>query len=269
MNGLWKGLSLILGILAVLACLATVGIIGYSVWGSNDNRQTVRNDTDVAEETDTSEVDQLPSPSQTTGEVTDLSAGADGSVQVTDSTGHTHKYVESIETLATCKSAGKLKYTCSCGDYYYVDIHATGHVADDWETLREATASQSGLRVQKCIYCDEIMAQEVIPYTGTDSATTASASPGASAHVHSYVPEVMIKPTCTQAGTRKYTCSCGSFYTEFIPAVGHVPTVWTQVKAATTAEGGIEQRTCSVCLRHPQVREHPHYPVPLPVHPLL
>ena len=42
------------------------------------------------------------------------------------------------------------------------------------------------------------------------------------AHTHSYSSKVTKQPTCSAAGTRTYTCSCGkSSYTESIPATGN------------------------------------------------
>ena len=40
------------------------------------------------------------------------------------------------------------------------------------------------------------------------------------AHTHSYSSSVTKQPTCSSAGTRTYTCSCGRSYTESIPATG-------------------------------------------------
>ena len=39
-------------------------------------------------------------------------------------------------------------------------------------------------------------------------------------HKHSYT-DVTVNPTCTEAGTITYTCSCSDSYTETIPATGH------------------------------------------------
>jgi hypothetical protein len=155
--------------------------------------------------------------------------------------GHIHNYEETVDQKATCYQAGRLKYTCSiCDDYYYVDIFSTGHVADDeWEITREATAERDGLRVKRCIYCDEIVVQETIPYSTSGQTQTG--------HVHDYEAAIEREPTCVLAGLRKYTCSCGSFYTEQIPATGHVATDWTVAEEATSTKLGREQRTCTVC----------------------
>lgn len=40
-------------------------------------------------------------------------------------------------------------------------------------------------------------------------------------HSHSYTSSVTKEATCTSAGVRTYTCSCGDSYTESIPALGH------------------------------------------------
>ena len=40
-------------------------------------------------------------------------------------------------------------------------------------------------------------------------------------HTHSYTSKVTKAATCTAAGTKTYTCSCGDSYTETIKATGH------------------------------------------------
>lgn len=40
-------------------------------------------------------------------------------------------------------------------------------------------------------------------------------------HEHSYVESITKEPTCTEAGEKKLTCSCGDTRTETIPAKGH------------------------------------------------
>lgn len=54
-------------------------------------------------------------------------------------------------------------------------------------------------------------------------------------HKHSYSGTVTTEPTCTETGVKTYTCSCGSKYTETLPALGH-----------TAGEGEITQKlTCT------------------------
>lgn len=251
MGSVMKVLTGILGILAVIACLSTIGIIGYTVIGGGGSQKNTAggSQTESGQTTDIIDAPSLaPVPTilpDTAGNSTDQTPAdiSDDTEKHSPSTvtDHVHDYKETVEKKATCYQAGKLKYTCEiCGDVYYVDTPSTGHVAEDnWETVRTATADRDGLRVKKCIYCDEVVAQEVIPYSGSG----ASATP----HVHDYIASVEREPSCVLAGLRKYTCSCGSFYTESIPAMGHIATDWTVVEAATEKQSGTEQRTCTVC----------------------
>ena len=65
------------------------------------------------------------------------------------------------------------------------------------------------------------------------------ASSGGDVHTHNYVGEVTTAATCTTAGVKTFTCSCGvGTYTETIPALGHTPGA-----AATCTEA----QTCTVC----------------------
>lgn len=264
MNAIVKVLTGVLAVLAVVACLATVGILGYSMIRPQDDEETVQNMEEPRQDEageNVADAGQQPVP-------TTVPEGQSGNASAptplvnatpvnhgTTPSNHVHDYEESIETKATCYRAGRLKYTCEdCGDVYYVDVMSTGHVAGDWEVSRRATAGADGLRVKKCIYCDEIVAQESVPYA--DANADASASPGAGGegsnaasgpHVHQYAANTEREPSCTLAGLRKYTCECGNFYTEMIPALGHVATDWEVAAAPTTTKMGTEQRTCSVC----------------------
>ncbi len=240
MNGIVKALTGILGVMAVVACLATIGIIGYSLSGAGDHKEQTSENTNVSADqqqgvpTVSPQASALPEASETPAPI--LQAGS--------LENHVHDYEESVEEKATCYKAGRLKYTCECGDFYYVDVMSTGHVADDWELVRKPTEDREGLRVKKCIYCDEIIAQENVPFE--DESKTDDEEEEA-AHVHQYTANIEREPSCILAGLRKYTCSCGSFYTEMIPAPGHVASDWTVVEEATTTRMGREQRTCNVC----------------------
>ncbi len=68
------------------------------------------------------------------------------------------------------------------------------------------------------------------------------------AHSHSYTATVTKAATCTEAGVKTYTCSCGHSYTEAIAATGHnYSSEWTiDVEATTTTEGS-KSRHCTVC----------------------
>lgn len=53
------------------------------------------------------------------------------------------------------------------------------------------------------------------------SCTVTVSGVGEQTHTHSYTAAVTAEPTCTETGTRTYTCYCGESYTESIPATGH------------------------------------------------
>lgn len=243
MKGFVKFLTGILGVLAAIACLATIGIIGYSIMNpgatlkGENPKMSAQPTGDSLEEAQVDE-DLIPVPTATP-------VGSDTNQVPVDLSDHVHDYKESILKKATCYEPGRLQYTCEgCGDIYYVDILSTGHVADEeWVVLKEATNTETGTRVRKCIYCDEIVFSEVIPVGGFRE-------PGATpvpSHTHQYIASTEREATCTMAGLRKHTCTCGNFYTESIPALGHIATVWTEVEAASATTMGREQRTCTVC----------------------
>ncbi|WP_024859080.1 CHAP domain-containing protein [Ruminococcus albus] len=64
-------------------------------------------------------------------------------------------------------------------------------------------------------------------------------------HVHSYGSSVTKQPTCIDAGVRTYTCSCGSSYTESIPATGH--SYVKTVVAPSFIDKGYTLHKCTKC----------------------
>ena len=62
--------------------------------------------------------------------------------------------------------------------------------------------------------------------TGSGSSTVVNkettSSGGGYSHSHSYTGKVTTEATCTEAGIKTFTCSCGATYTETIPAKGHI-----------------------------------------------
>lgn len=236
MNTLVKILTGILGVLAVIACIATIGIIGYSMLEvDSDEVETVEESQSTPTAAEMEEVaEEVPSEEVHT-------AIPESVVPEGFDPDHIHDYTETVERKATCYRAGQLKYICSCGDYYYVDLSSTGHVEDEWELEKEATKEHDGLRVKRCIYCDEIVAQEVILYKAEEN------NPEDEKHVHQYAGRVEREPGCVLAGLRKYSCTCGSFYTEKISAIGHIASDWEVAEEPTTTTLGREQRICNVC----------------------
>lgn len=224
----------IFSVLAVVACLSTVGIVGYALVGGSPDKspEEVYQAEMQAYNEETQDIHVLneatPTPSETQTPLYDE---------------HIHNYTESMDVKANCHREGKLKYTCDvCGDIYYLDAPMTGHRPDDeWTVTREATPDLVGLRVKYCIYCDQIVVIEDIPYTSEENGI------GNENHIHNYTSTIEREATCVFAGLRKYTCSCGYFYTEPIHAPGHVASDWEVVAEATTTHKGTEQRMCRAC----------------------
>ena len=57
--------------------------------------------------------------------------------------------------------------------------------------------------------------------SGNKGSSGSSSKPSQPVHTHSYSSAVTKQPTCSAAGVRTYTCSCGKSYTESIPATGN------------------------------------------------
>ncbi len=74
----------------------------------------------------------------------------------------------------------------------------------------------------------------------------ASESTGGEEHTHSYTSSVTTAATCTTAGVRTYTCSCGDSYTESIAAIGHSYSS-SVTTAATCTSAGVRTYTCAGC----------------------
>ncbi len=248
MNAFTKGLTLLLGAIAVLACIATVGIIGYSAVHGNDNKAVSSSASSNSGVTDPDPISAMLAAVPTSTPEIDPETDTEPQPAVSE---HIHEYKELVIKEASCTEAGLVRYTCSCGDSYEVDILSLGHLQDDeWELVRTATDTQSGLRIKRCIRCGETLVSETIPSTGGGSVTTVSEDGtvvAATPHNHLYVATTEREATCTLAGLRKLTCSCGDFYTEMIPALGHVASDWEEAEAPTATQSGTSQRVCKVC----------------------
>lgn len=66
-------------------------------------------------------------------------------------------------------------------------------------------------------------------------------------HSHSYTSSVTKAATCTAAGVRTYTCSCGHSYTASIPATGHKWNAGVITVAPTEEKEGVRTYTCTLC----------------------
>ena len=90
-----------------------------------------------------------------------------------------------------------------------------------------------------------------------DSAAVFSVENG---HEHTYTSTVLRPATCTEAGEVRYDCYCGDYYVDSIPALEHKPGDWVTVRAATTSQTGLRQKSCTVCGRVVQEETLPMLP---------
>lgn len=117
-----------------------------------------------------------------------------------------HEY-DKVVTDPTCTEKGYTTYTCKkCGDSYTGDYtEPLGHDFGEWETVQEATETETGLAKRSCKRCKE---EETKSIPTTD-------------HVHKYT-EVVTAPTCTEKGYTTHTCACGDSYVDtYTNALGH------------------------------------------------
>ena len=227
---IFRFLNSILAVLAVIACLAAVGIIVYSIVRP-DMSGIIDIITPDDEPTDPGEI---PSP---------IEPEADASPSAAE-----HDYVSEVYVEPTCTVDGQMIFMRDDGeDIYYESIPATGHYPSEWQLTVAPTSTTPGIRVITCTECGEVLIHEVLPATGPSPDPSATPIPSPSPHVHDYTATTTREPTCTVAGIRRYSCSCGSYYQENIRALGHFAADWVVVVQPTTEKTGIRQRLCNVC----------------------
>ncbi len=125
---------------------------------------------------------------------------------------------------ATCTEA----QTCTvCGETLAA---ALGHSWSDWETVVDPTEEENGLKKRSCSVC------------GTEE----EASIPQLDHVHNYVADETVAPTCTAQGYTVYVCRCGDSYEDdYTDIIPH--TLSSEITAPTCTEQGYTTYTCDVC----------------------
>lgn len=84
-------------------------------------------------------------------------------------------------------------------------------------TYSAGTTSESSVNGIIADYDNKVI---TVVRVGRGSGRTVNLETGET-HTHIYTSEITTAATCTTAGVRTYTCSCGDTYTETIPAIGH------------------------------------------------
>lgn len=94
-----------------------------------------------------------------------------------------------------------------------------------------ATCTESGIVVQKCVICGNEIANEVQEPLG-----------------HDYQETITQQPTCTETGTKTYTCKrCNYSRIDVLAALGHTEVVDEAIAATCTTTGKTEGKHCAIC----------------------
>ena len=130
-------------------------------------------------------------------------------------------------------------------------------VDSNGKTISKAVSHSFGLSDCQPVVCSDGMVKWYV--TNNSKPTLYKLSPYAldDYREHSYTKTVLSNATCTTAGTVKYTCSCGDFYTETIPATGHKSSGWIVDKTASIGVKGSKHRECTVCKKVLETAEIP------------
>ncbi|MFR1792851.1 Ig-like domain-containing protein [Ruminococcus bicirculans (ex Wegman et al. 2014)] len=130
-------------------------------------------------------------------------------------------------------------------------------VDSNGKTVTKAISHSFGLSDCQPVVCSDGMVKWYV--TNNSAPTLYKLSPFAldDYHEHSYTKTVLSNATCTTAGTVKYTCSCGDFYTKTIPATGHKSSGWIVDKAASIGVKGSKHKECTVCKKVLETAEIP------------
>lgn len=146
---------------------------------------------------------------------------------------HTHSYTSTVTKASTCASEGVMTYRCSCGNSYTETIGKTAHSFGSYTYNNDATEAADGTETAVCSVCGE--------------RSTRTAAGTKLAHVHSYTETITTPPACTTDGVKTFACSCGSSYTEAVPATGHIWGDYAYNNDATTESDGTKTKCCTVC----------------------
>ncbi len=198
-----------------------------------------------------------------------------------DSTNHVGDSVLKDQKDASCTEAGYTGDTyCGSCDTLLIsgkEISKLGHLYDDGVVTKESTCKEKGIRTFTCSACKDTYTEElslsdkhgelevrgrkeaqigVAGYTGDTYCILCGSmleegvviDPLPEPHVHSYQSSVTSEAGCTTDGVMTYSCNCGDFYTEVIPATGHKDLILKFKKSAScTIDGYTGDTYCNSC----------------------
>ena len=189
---------------------------------STENKKKNDNSTEARTE-ETTKIEVIEEASATTEE--------DGSITVKTESG------EEIKVKPTDKQEknadGSVTYTTEDGQKV---------------TINESTGSTTVTSEVKVPTSSETAPSSETP-SGNSGSTEASTE-----HRHSYTATVTKQPTCTEAGEKTYTCSCGHQYKDVISKTGHTAGSWEVKENATCKKEGTEIKKCTSCGKEMETR---------------
>lgn len=146
-----------------------------------------------------------------------------------------HLFEQTNAKNPTCDTPGYKEFSCRCGKVIKENIDATGfHQWDDGEVTKAPTATENGIRTQRCTICKTTTREIDEPATGC--------------HWNS---GNVIPPTCDEEGYTEYSCTdagCSNTYKKDIKsATGHDWDLGKTVQKQALGVQGKREFTCMTC----------------------
>lgn len=158
----------------------------------------------------------------------------------------------SEEAVATTEEDGSITVKTESGEEIKVQTtdkqekNADGSVTYTTEDGKKVTVNESTGSTTVTSEIEVPTSSETAPSSETPTKDSGSTEKPTS-HTHSYKATVVKQPTCTDAGEKKYTCSCGHQYTDVISKTGHTAGGWEVKENSTCKKEGTEVKKCTSC----------------------
>ena len=165
----------------------------------------------------------------------------------------------------TCKISISLSSSSDTYKCYFSAINVYYNSYTDWETIKESTCSEEGLKQRSCNICGDIQIQDIDKVTHeyiyeinepscNDEGYTISTCTNCSyTNTVYYFPlghryeATVTEATCTEQGYTTHTCVCGDTYVDSYVEPHHNIVVNPKVDSTCTATGLTEGSYCSRC----------------------
>lgn len=163
------------------------------------------------------------------------------------------------EASATTEEDGSITVKTESGEEIKVkptdkqEKNADGSVTYTTEDGQKVTINESNGSTTVTSEVKVPTSSETAPSSETPSGNSGSTE-ASTGHRHSYTATVTKQPTCTEAGEKTYTCSCGHQYKDVISKTGHTAGGWEVKENATCKKEGTEVKKCTSCGKEMETR---------------